>query len=107
MLSKEEAAALIPIYQAIADGKPLQVKIWSDSKWEDVTEDHAFRPSEHWYRVKPEVKRYRRILLKHDEITSIGAYNEHHGWGPMSVEQVESDPTFVRWIDNEWQEVEV
>ena len=84
-MTREKAKVLLPIIQAIIDGREIQVNL--NGEWVDVDEKHncAFLPESYEYRVKPEPK-YRPFkdakecmaeMLKHQPfgwITSQGAF---------------------------------
>ena len=84
-MTREKAKVLLPIIQAIIEGREIQVNL--NGEWVDVDEKHncAFLPESYEYRVKPEPK-YRPFkdakecmaeMLKHQPfgwITSQGAF---------------------------------
>ena len=57
-MTREEAKELLPIIQAFAEGKTIQVKItdnrWYD--WKDKTDELNFNSGPQSYRIKPEPK---------------------------------------------------
>lgn len=53
-MNKEEAKGLLPIIQAFADGKSIEMYLECDNKWETCY-NPAFNP-ENKYRIKPEPK---------------------------------------------------
>lgn len=77
-------------------GKPLQY--WYDimDKWKDV-KDTPLWSEEVVYRFKPEVIEYRRFLSHNNEIIIVYAHENTASFLPL----------VKRWIDIEWQEVEV
>ena len=52
----ERAKELLPIIQAFAEGKAMQVK--NNNVWEDIDDNHncVFLPEEYEYRIKPNSK---------------------------------------------------
>ncbi len=57
------------------------------------------------YRVKPKGMKYRLCICKtHTGQHYVCAFTEGFG---QSVQVWDRSPTFVKWIDTEWQEVEV
>ena len=52
-MTREKAKVLLPIIQAIIDGREIQVNL--NGEWVDVDENHncAFLPESYEYRVKP------------------------------------------------------
>ena len=104
-MQRTRAKELLPIIQAFAEGKTVQY-INADSLWIDA-DDPLFIDSGTEYRIKPEVVRYRRALMKryNEESPHIQVIQEMEGYA--SPEDLEKFPSFLRWIDTEWQEVEV
>jgi hypothetical protein len=113
-MTPQRAKEMLPILQAIADGKPTQYRIkgtglcggW-DGQWSEWRENQHIEINfgkEHiQYRIKPEVIKYRRFIhrIGNGDITVKVAMPDWNikGW--------ETCKDFVRWIDNDWQEVEV
>ena len=58
IMTREEAKTLLPIIQAFAEGKTIQVKVtdnrWYD--WKDKTDELNFESGPQRYRIKPEPK---------------------------------------------------
>ena len=96
-MTREEAKKLLPIIQAFAEGKTIQVRINNDSSWTDLLDDKLEISNLYEYRIKPEPK-YRPFksqeecweeMLKHqpfgyikrkenNEITQITGMNTVH-----------------------------
>ena len=57
-MTREEAKELLPIIQAFAEGKTIQVKITDDrwTDWKDKTDGLNFNSGPQNYRIKPEPK---------------------------------------------------
>lgn len=55
-MTREEAKEMLPIIQAFAEGKVIQVK--DNNIWKDVDDNHncVFLPDSYEYRIKPEPK---------------------------------------------------
>ena len=54
------------------------------------------------YRIKPETIKYRKYIYKYLGTLLVGvASMKSH------IEASQNSPNFIRWIDTEWQEVEV
>lgn len=53
-MTRKEAKELLPIVQAFAEGKPIEVFI--NNQWMDLPEDADLRPMMTKYRIKPESK---------------------------------------------------
>lgn len=75
-MTKEKAKELLPIMQAFAEGKTIQVRINNDSSWTDLLNDKLEISNLYEYRIKPEPK-YRPFknqeecwneMLKHQSI---------------------------------------
>jgi len=95
------------VIRAWLDGRTVQQQS-RDCSWHDVravgilSVVPAFSEDES-YRIKPEVVKYRRWLRDHGNgVYSIGTVTFE-----SSVSGTEKHHRFVRWIDTEWQEVEV
>ena len=56
MITREEAKELLPIIQAFAEGKTIQVRINNDSSWTDLLDDKLEISNLYEYRIKPESK---------------------------------------------------
>lgn len=91
------------LIHAWADGAEIQFKF--NGKWLDKANDGWDASRE--YRIKPEKKviRYRRFL--HDDNLGIRVECLPDIQTFSTVDEVEAWPGFIRWIDTEWQEVEV
>jgi len=68
-------------------------------------------PKYHW-RVKPDVNKivkYKRYLVKYvDDLNEVSGYSiQTLTENDIDVTFIENMLSFVRWIDTEWQEVEV
>lgn len=58
-MNRKEAAELLPIIKAFAEGRPIQYRIKDNksAKWDDVDKNyHEFSPHSFMYRIKPEPK---------------------------------------------------
>ena len=60
-MTREEAKELLPIMQAFAEGKTIQV--WANDTWKD--EDYPFFGPLYQFRIKPEPK-YRPFVTKEE-----------------------------------------
>ena len=75
-MTREEAKNLLPIIQAFAEGKDIQIRNITDDGWDDINNDRmSFCAKAEAYRIKPESK-YRPFetqeecwqeMLKHNE----------------------------------------
>ena len=76
-MTREEAKELLPIIQAFAEGKTIQVRINNDSSWTDLLDDKLEISNLYEYRIKPEPK-YRPLKSQEE------CWNEmlkHHPFG--------------------------
>ena len=90
------------VVRAWLDGKDVQMQ--TSSGWETIKRDASdtlVPPffSHYTYRVKPNTIKYRRALYK----------DEGGGFKVLCTNDLDDEQGiyFVRWIDNDWQEVEV
>ena len=81
-------------------GCTLQFLTNGCSSWQDVCGTPVWNENIE-YRKKPEVVRYKRFVYKTS--TGTGVSIDNYG----SNVNTEASPIFVRWIDTEWQEVEI
>ena len=64
-MTREEAKKLLPVIQAFADGKTIQVRINNDSSWTDLLDNKLEISKLFEYRIKPEPK-YRPFKNKEE-----------------------------------------
>ena len=64
-MTREEAKELLPIIQAFAEGKTIQVRINNDSSWTDLLDTKLEISNLYEYRIKPEPK-YRPFKTKEE-----------------------------------------
>ena len=96
-MNQADYQKLLPIVQAGAEGKTIQWRHDCATGWVEPSQVH--RTGE--YRIKPETIKY-RIALMHNYYTN-KLYTVSIS---DSYKEVESQPTFARWIGEE-QEVEI
>jgi hypothetical protein len=108
-VNPSQVKQLLPLLVAFAEGKELQFRI-NNGNWYPCTcsPDLELNRSKHHllcieYRAKPsiEVVRYRRCILNRVYPYVVTATQ------PSEVEHYEEHPGFIRWIDDDWQEVGV
>ena len=75
-MTRKEAKELLPIIQAFAEGKEIQIKI-NESKWETI-ENCTFTSSSTFYRIKAEPK-YRPFKSR-DECWNEMSKHQPFGW---------------------------
>lgn len=93
---------IIKILTAMKEGKQIQVEQY-ENVWRDLTdEDFPNFKYVRYYRIKPEVKKYRVGLMDFDieDRLLIVARSE------SDATELESDPDFVKWL-TDWTEYEV
>lgn len=100
------------IIRAWLDGKKIQIYdedniLWCD--YDPVMADGTFKfyPLDA-YRIKPDTVQYRRYIYRNSSCPSqmgVGAVTRHSPH--QSVNEMEKNSYFVRWIDTDWQEVEI
>ena len=57
MITREQAKELLPIIQAFAEGKDIQIRNITDDGWDDINDDRmSFCAKAEAYRIKPEPK---------------------------------------------------
>ncbi len=93
------------VIKAWADGAQIQEKRPCYNLWKDVGIDGAavLFSNGSDYRVKPEVVKYRRFLWGSPHSKQVLTVHEEE----QKREPRETWVNFVRWIDTDWQEVEV
>lgn len=83
-MTREEAKELLPIMQAFAEGKDIQIRNITDDGWDDINNDRmSFCAKAEAYRIKPE-SMYRPFKTKEE------CWNEMHkhtdfGWVKSKV----------------------
>ncbi len=55
-MTSEELFKVLPVLEAMKDGKAIQYRIFENGPWEDVTEAHCVDINSYEYRVKPELQ---------------------------------------------------
>lgn len=96
-MNQEQAKAWLPLIQAVAEGKTIQLNDfdWIEGqighKWSDVGAID-FTKSVIRYRIKPEPRKawYRVVLFRNGTTTAETEYEEKR-WS-------ENNPNFVRWL---------
>ncbi len=52
-MTSEELFKVLPVLEAMKEGKAIQYRIFENGPWEDVTEAHSIDINSYEYRVKP------------------------------------------------------
>ena len=103
MHTKEYLQQRLDILKAAEEGITIQFE-YNPGEWWDTAQTTQLYP-EKKYRIKPTTVKYKRYLFKnnigHYSVCTLNfaTYNQ--------LEAPNTYPTFVRWIDTDWQEVEV
>ena len=106
-MNKENAHLFLPIVKALIEGKTIQMfsslrQVWDDSP------NVKFSLGADRYRIKPEPEkvRSRRFIWRYQSCNGptpyVGVASDDEG-----VIDAENLDGFVRWIDTDWQEVEL
>lgn len=96
------------VIKAWANGEEIEWRAFGSS-WQKYYKQREESPNfdapvTEW-RIKPETVKYRRYLYKnYDKQPIIGLVNQPYQEG--RAEECFKE-TFIRWIDTEWQEVEI
>lgn len=103
-MNRDKAKQLLPIIQALADGKKIQFYQEATGQWKD-SNNPAFTFAPNHYRIKPETIKieHRRFLYKYSAyLICICSSKEE-------AKSIINNPNFVRWIDSDWitEEVEI
>ena len=95
-MTREEAKELLPIIQAFAEGKDIQIRNITDDGWDDIDDDRmSFCAKAEAYRIKPEPK-YRAFknqeecwneMLKHQPFGWIYCKNDSCYYCIISVDE--------------------
>ena len=91
------------VIKAWADGAEIEFRGNEEAEW-SASVVPSWR-EDFQYRVKPKTLKYRRYLWAGFEASFVGIVNSNSPIRKPSGVEVETD--FIRWIDTEWQEVEV
>lgn len=99
-------AKLLPVITALVNGKECQYRYSVHEDWQRLIPINPIAWYEDVeYRIKPETLQYRRFLYAIDKQTYIGIC--HNVAGAISPKQREDIEFFIKWIDTEWQEIEL
>lgn len=104
-MRQSDALAFLPLIKAWGEGKTIQ--LISGGCWTDLKKDLLnFHYSVNQYRIKPETIKYRKYLARcgWDYELAARVFTVHNDG---EVSRIEPHPSFIRWIDTEWQELEI
>ena len=96
----EEMKKMLPIIQAFAEGKTIQVRINNDSSWTDLLDDKLEISNLYEYRIKSDPK-YRpfktqeecwKEMLKHQPFAFLSSANEYDWFSICRVFEEEGIP---------------
>ena len=101
-MTPERAKELLPVIQAYAEGKTIQYRTNPNILFMDLNGNPSFDGSGE-YRIKPQAIKYRLCLWRSTtgKIHVIAANREE------DVSLYPAQSPFIRWIHDDWQEVEV
>ena len=108
-MNREEAKKLLPIIQAYAEGKEVQINIGDvdNPEWSSVDENETVRFSDPpgRYRIKPGPKRtvgYRDYYVQEWDgaVYTCQIWEDCHN---TVIEDVEQMANFIKWKHTEWQ----
>ena len=88
-MTREEAKRMLPIIQAYADGKTIEILDFND-KWKEVDEP-SFKVDPKYYRIKPELKY--RPFKNQEECWQETLNHQPFGW--------------IKQKENEWKIVHI
>lgn len=99
------------ICKAISEGKDIQWSyVYPYDEWQNLQQyDPRFIAIDlinKKYRIKPktEIIKYRRYAYKYNDNFYIWTVNSI---GLIDIAALEKNPLFIKWLDTDWQEVEV
>lgn len=103
MMNKDQTKQAIAVMQGYVDGKTIQYRYDEKQAWTTLTRYPNWDWTEVEYRIKPEMVKCRRYLYKQSSgMPTVGITQL-----PVRVLEIEGFLSFIRWIDLEWQEVEI
>lgn len=105
MMNKEQTKQAIAVMQGFVDGKTIQYCPYNNRHWITCAGFPVWEWNKSNYRIKPKVVKCRRYLYK-DDLGRPLVYILSD-WQTSKPEVIENSPNFIRWIDTEWQEIEV
>jgi hypothetical protein len=102
-MNKEQTKKAIEVMQAYVDGKKIVYKPYFEhAPWVILMDPPSWNWHQYDYRVKHEIINYKRALFRIGIATPhLGVITKNEYYGKAMPEY------FIRWIDEEWQEVEV
>lgn len=107
-MNKEQTKQAIAVMQGFVDGKTIQYSPYDNGHWATCAGFPVWEWNKSNYRIKPEVVKYRRYLYK-DDLGRPLVYVSNCRPRDITLQRfsIESSQNFIRWIDTEWQEIEV
>lgn len=93
---------------AWAEGKKLQFSdpIYNVNEWHDVQAAPVWSDNTR-YRIKPQKLKYRRYFMESDLDGSALVFCANNIYSYDPIKLTENLAGFIKWIDTEWQEVEL
>lgn len=105
MMNKEQTKQAIAVMQGYVEGKTIQYRYDEKQEWKTLSPFPNWNWLEADYRIAPEVVKCRRYLYK--DRPGLPLVFVLSDWQTSKPAVIENSPNFIRWIDTEWQEVEV
>ena len=106
-MNKEQTKQAIAVMQGYVEGKTIQYRYDEKQEWKTL----SLFPNWNWleadYRIKPEVAKYRRYLWNDLGRPLVYALTPPRAGRAADLLAIENSQYFIRWIDTEWQELEV
>ena len=104
-MNKEQTKQAIAVMQGYVEGKTIQYRYDEKQEWKTLSPFPNWNWLEADYRIKPEVVRCRRYLYKDDlGRPLVVTLSDCQTYKPAFIESFQN---FIRWVDTEWQEIEV
>lgn len=109
-MNKEQTKQAIAVMQGYVEGKTIQYSPHDNGAWSTLTWCPGWEWNNNNYRIKPEVAKYRRYLwndLGRPSVDVLFRSVADCAGRAADLLAIENSQYFIRWIDTEWQELEV
>ena len=101
-MTPEQAKEFLPIITAFAEGKDIEFNLPGDGLGWQRTSTLCFSSEPFNYRIKPEIYKYKRYVYTNNNQSTLYLVTEEAVQDNLKVHGEK-----IRWIDTEWQYVEV